>query len=555
MQGLLAMHPGFALLPQHRVLLRVDAGDVRDHQVALLSGGGSGHEPAHAGYVGAGMLSAAVAGEVFTSPTPDSIFAGVQAIAGNPGVLLIVKNYTGDRLNFGLAAEMARSQGIPVKIVIVADDIALASREDRTGRRGIAGTVFVHKVAGAAAAQGKSLDEVAAIAQAIADDVATMGVALSAGTIPAVGEPSFLLEDDEIELGLGIHGEPGVRRVPLRSADELADELVEAIASAQRLQQHERIAVLVNNLGATTTMELAIFARRALSSLESRGLIIERVYAGYFMTSLDAAGASLSLLRVDDQRLKWLDAPTSAPAWPNASAQRPGSVQQRILAVPQLTPTVDRDSSLQPFNKTQRAIQAACRALIDAELRLTEMDRAAGDGDLGINLARGARAIEESLPSYRLFDPRAALKATGDTFREIVGGSSGPLYAAYLMRAANSLPAQNMHDPKAWAKASLDGCDAIRELGGAEVGDRTMLDALVPFAKTLATALDQGRLTADALDAAVRAAEMGAQETAGMTPRRGRSSYVGERAIGHPDAGAIAVAIWLRGIADVFASP
>src|SRR5689334_21812227 len=163
MQGLLAMHPGFALLQQYRVLLRVDAGDVRDHQVALLSGGGSGHEPAHAGYVGAGMLSAAVAGEVFTSPTPDSIFAGVQAIAGNPGVLLIVKNYTGDRLNFGLAAEMARSQDIPVKIVIVADDIALASTEDRTGRRGIAGTVFVHKVAGAAAAEGKPLDEVAAI--------------------------------------------------------------------------------------------------------------------------------------------------------------------------------------------------------------------------------------------------------------------------------------------------------------------------------------------------------------------------------------------------------
>jgi dihydroxyacetone kinase len=500
------------------------------------------------------MLSAAVAGEVFTSPSPDSVFAAIQAVGGRPGVLLIVKNYTGDRLNFGLAAEMARGEGIRVETVAVADDIALVGTEQHAGARGIAGTVLVHKVAGAAAEEGKSLEEVAAIARATADAVASMGVALSAGTVPTVGKPSFVLGPEEVELGLGIHGEPGIRRGPLRSADELADQLVEAIVSAQQLQTDDRIAVLINNLGATTTMELAIFARGALSSLESRRFSIERVYAGTFMTSLEAAGVSLSVLRVDDDRLKRLDAPTSAPAWPNAATKRLGRVRDRLVASRQFVPVPHRDWSYQPPNKMQRAIQAACRALMDAEVRLTDLDQAVGDGDLGVSLARGAKAVEESLPIYQLYSPAEALKAIGLTFQKVVGGSSGPFYAVLLLRAANSLRVGNMDDPKAWAKASLDACDAISELGGATAGDRTMLDALVPFANALTTALEQGSSTAEALEAAVCAAEAGAEATAQMIPRRGRSSYLGDRAIGHPDPGAVAVAVWLRGAASALAT-
>jgi triose/dihydroxyacetone kinase / FAD-AMP lyase (cyclizing) len=554
MQGFLAMHAGLALLSDHHVLLRADAEDVRDRQVALISGGGSGHEPAHAGYVGAGMLSAAVAGEVFTSPSLDSVCAAIQAVSGKPGVLLIVKNYTGDRLNFGLAAEMARGEGIRVETAVVADDVALVGTEQHAGARGIAGTVLVHKVAGAAAAEGKSLEEVAAIARATADAVASMGIALSAGTVPAVGKPSFVLGPEEVELGLGIHGEPGTRRVPLRCSDELADELVEAIVSAQHLKTDERIAVLMNNLGATTTMELAIFARGALSSLESRRFLIERVYAGTFMTSLEAAGVSLSILRVDDDRLKRLDAPTSAPAWPNAAMKPPGRVQDRLVASQQFIPVPYHDLSYQPPNKMQRAIQAACRALMDAEVRLTDLDQAVGDGDLGVNLARGARAVEESLLTYQSYNPAEALKSTGLILQKAVGGSSGPFYAILFLRAANSVRIGNMDNPKAWAKASIDACDAISELGGATAGDRTMLDALVPFANTLATALEQGRSTADAVEAAVCAAEAGAEATARMIPRRGRSSYLGDRAIGHPDSGAVAVAVWLRAAASGLAS-
>jgi triose/dihydroxyacetone kinase / FAD-AMP lyase (cyclizing) len=554
MEGFLVMHQGLALLSDHHVLLRADAEEVRDRQVALISGGGSGHEPAHAGYIGAGMLSAAVAGEVFASPSPDSVFAAIQAVGGKPGVLLIVKNYTGDRLNFGLAAEMARGEGIAVETVVVADDIALVSTKQHAGARGIAGTVLVHKVAGAAASEGKSLEEVAAVARATADAVASMGVALSAGTVPSVGKPSFVLGQEEVELGLGIHGEPGIRRVRLPPANELANELIEAIVSAQQLKKDNRIAVLVNNLGSTTMMELAIFARGALSSLESRDLFIERVYAGTFMTSLEAAGVSLSILRVDDDRLRRLDAPTSAPAWPNSAVKHLGRVRDRLIPSRQFIPVPYRDWSDQPPNKMQRAIRAACRALRDAELRLTDLDQAVGDGDLGVSLARGARAVEESLPMYQLDNPAEALKSTGLTLQKVVGGSSGPFYAVSLLRAANSLRLGNTDDPKAWAKASLDACDAISELGGATAGDRTMLDALIPFANALATGLEQGLSTAQALEAAVSAAEAGAEATARMIPQRGRSSYLGDRAIGHPDPGAVAVAVWLRAAANALST-
>ncbi len=229
LQGLVVLHPGSVRLPGHKVLIRADAQQVRDEQVAILSGGGSGHEPAHAGYIGAGMLSAAVAGEVFTSPSSDSVFAAIQTVAAKPGALLVVKNYTGDRLNFGLAAEMARAQGIPVEIVIVDDDVALKGTGQATGARGLAGTVFMHKLLGAAAAEGRSLADLAAIGKESVASLATMGVSFSAGTSPAVGKPSFELGEHEMELGLGIHGEPGVKRMELQPANQVTETLLSEI--------------------------------------------------------------------------------------------------------------------------------------------------------------------------------------------------------------------------------------------------------------------------------------------------------------------------------------
>ncbi|HWO28701.1 MAG TPA: dihydroxyacetone kinase subunit DhaK, partial [Candidatus Acidoferrum sp.] len=322
LQGLAVLNPGVARLSGHKVMIRADVNKTRDQQVAIISGGGSGHEPAHAGYIGEGMLSAGVAGEVFTSPDTDSILAAIKAVAGKSGALLVVKNYTGDRLNFGLAAEMARSEGIPVEMIIVDDDVALNGSTSATGARGLAGTIFIHKLVGAAAAQGKNLADVATIGRAAIKSLATMGVSFSAGTSPTVGKPSFELAADEMELGLGIHGEPGVTRTHLQSADQLTETLLTQILKHGKFGNGRHVATMINNLGATTEMELAIVARHALAFLERNGFTVERIYAGTFLSSLDMAGISISVLGLQDGWLSLLDAPTSALAWPNVSKQR-----------------------------------------------------------------------------------------------------------------------------------------------------------------------------------------------------------------------------------------
>ena len=549
-EGLVAIHPGLSRLADHTLVLRSDAAAGRYLQVALISGGGSGHEPAHAGYVGKGMLSAAVAGQVFTSPSPNSVLAAIRAVTGKPGALLIVKNYTGDRLNFGLAAEMARAEGIVTEIVVVADDVALAAKPESAGRRGIAGTVLVHKVAGAAATEGKSLAEVAAIAQATAGAVGTMGVALSSCTVPAAGKPTFMLGEQEVELGLGIHGEPGVRRAAMHPADQLVDELLTTIFAARDLHSGERVALLVNNLGGTTTMELAIVARRASTVVASRGLVVERVYAGTFLSSLEMAGVSISVLQVDDDRLKRLDALTEAPAWPNVMNQRPAPFAARVVRCSAVSPSPALQKSPQTVlgKRLKEAILAASNALLSAEDRLTLLDQAVGDGDLGINMARAARAVQAQLPFYMFDDPAAALKALAMTLQESVGGTSGPLYGTLFLRLAERLRGGRVDDPVTWAEGCESACEAISKLGGATAGDRTMLDALIPFTKALQATLFAGKRLAESLAAAVRAAEEGANAAASMIPRRGRSSYLGERCLGHPDPGAEAVVIWLRAV-------
>lgn len=555
-EGLVAVYPGLARVPGQTVIVRADAEAVRGRQVALISGGGSGHEPAHAGYVGPGMLSAAVAGEVFTSPSPDAVLAAIRAVTGPPGALLIVKNYTGDRLNFGLAAEMARADGLAVEMVVVADDVALAASSENAGRRGLAGTIFVHKVAGAAAEAGASLAEVAAEARAAAQAVGTMGVALSPCTVPAAGKPGFTLGEDEIELGLGIHGEPGVRRGPLEPADALVDQLLDAIVADAGLGRDDRVALLVNNLGGTPTMELMIVARHALAVLEGRGLAVERAYVGTFLSALEMAGVSLSVLRVDDARLARLDAPTRAPAWSHADARPRGprplvaSAEGSQAEAPSqfTTPRTPLGVAL------RRAVHAAAQALIEAAPRLTELDQVVGDGDLGLSLERGARNIDPpGSPSdaiYPFDDPAATLHELGLTLQRTLGGTSGALYGIFFLRASARLRSLSPHDdPRAWAEAFQAGCSAVAELGGAQVGDRTMLDALQPAAEAFSAALDAGQPLKSALDAATRAAEAGAKATADLAPRRGRSSYLGDRALGHPDPGAVAVATWLGAIA------
>jgi triose/dihydroxyacetone kinase / FAD-AMP lyase (cyclizing) len=548
LDGLLALHPNLARLAGQNVIVRSDFEERRDEQVAIISGGGSGHEPAHAGFVGAGMLSAAVAGEIFTSPSADSVYEAIRAVAGNPGVLLVVKNYTGDRINFGLAAERARAEGILVEIVVVADDVALAGRESNAGRRGIAGTVLVHKVAGAAAADGKDLPQVAAIAQAAADSIGTMGVSLSAGVSPATGKASFTL-GDEVELGLGIHGEPGVKRVPLARSDELVTELLRGITPVLGIRAGDRVAVLLNNLGSTTTMELAIAGRKTIAVLDSAGVQVERIFSGTFVSSLDMAGISISLMRVDDQTLKLLDAATSAPAWPRTYTARPTPIRDRIVALPASEcEEVAREPETVEGKRLARIVSAACHAIIEADSKLTELDGIVGDGDLGANLARAAEAILERSNRIPFDDAGEGLKTLGLQAQKFLGGSSGPFYGAFLLRAGSALSGSSPN-AQAWAAALNEGCDAIAALGGASLGDRTMLDALIPFAHTFGTEISKGLPVAAALASATGAANSGAERTAAMTPRRGRSSYLGQRALGTVDPGAYAIVVLLQAIA------
>ncbi len=551
LEGLLLLNAGSSRLAGHKVIVRADAESVRDQQVAIISGGGSGHEPAHAGYVGAGMLSAAVAGEVFTSPSSDAVFAAIKATTGRPGALLVVKNYTGDRLNFGLAAEMARAEGVDVAMLLVDDDVALKGMEQRTGARGLAGTIFIHKLVGAAAAEGKTLEEVAAIGKAAVQSLATMGVSFSAGTSPAVGKPSFELGEREMEIGLGIHGEPGVQRVEIQPADALIETLLTQILQHGDFGSEKRVAVMLNNLGATTAMELAIVARHAVPYLEAKGFSVERIYAGMFLTSLDMAGISISLLGVDNERLRWLDAPTTAPGWPNLPRQKPDRSGMRLnkdtkgvtpKGVPATFGTASRSNV-----KVSRAIESACQAWIDAADALTEMDRITGDGDLGSSVERAAKAVGERLRSYPLNDVPATLRELAHIVRQALGGSSGPLYGVLLLRCGTVLEESAAIGISQWAEALAQASQAISDLGGAKPGDRTMLDALDPFVTTLREAASS-KPPREALLAAVEAAERGAEATAAMKPRLGRSSYLGDRVLGHPDPGAKALAILLRAV-------
>lgn len=284
-------------------------------KVGLVSGGGSGHEPLHAGFVGLGMLDAAVPGAVFTSPTPDPILEATKAADHGAGVLHIVKNYTGDVLNFETAAEMAEMEDIEVRSVVVNDDVAVEDSLYTAGRRGVAGTVFVEKLAGAAAERGDDLDKVTEIAQRVNDEMRSMGLALGPCTVPHAGKPSFDLGEDEIELGIGIHGEPGYRRGKMETADALVEELYTKVRDDLKLEKGQRVITLVNGMGGTPSSELYICHRRLAQLLEADGIKIARTMVGNYVTSLEMPGISVSLLRVDDEMLELFDAPVATPAW------------------------------------------------------------------------------------------------------------------------------------------------------------------------------------------------------------------------------------------------
>jgi len=545
LEGQVDLHPDQMLLANEDVVVRAGLPGISERPVAVLSGGGSGHEPAHAGYVGQGMLTGAIAGDVFTSPSVDAVLAAILAAAGPKGAVLIVKNYTGDRLNFGLAAELATAQGIPTEVVVVADDAALRDIVEPARRRGIAGTIFVHKVAGAAAAAGASLAEVVAEARATAASVVTMGVALGSCTVPAAGKPGFSLGENEMELGLGIHGEQGVRRVPLEPADAIVDTILETLVTDRGLKAGDRVALLINGLGGTPPMELAIVARHAFQRLRDLGIVVERAWSGNFMTALEMPGMSLSLLSVDDKRLARLDAEAKAPAWPGGGKVAPRKILEAAAIAESRAPNV-ADGPLAPAIKS--IALGVASALVQQEAMLTELDSRTGDGDLGISMVRGADAIR-GLSEESWANPTVAFTAMGNALRRAIAGSSGPFYAVALLRAARELDVSSTENAT-WARAFARAVASVSELGGAKPGDRTMLDALQPASDAFSSAVAAGQPLKAAWAAAVKAAEEGAEFTTAMRPRLGRAAYLGDRAIGFQDAGAGAVVVWMKAILE-----
>jgi dihydroxyacetone kinase len=503
------------LFPDIKVIVRADWDKSR---VAVISGGGAGHEPSHAGFVGRGMLTAAVSGEIFASPSVEAVLTAIRAVTGTPGCLLVVKNYTGDRLNFGLAAEKARAEGYAVEMVIVADDIALP---DITQPRGVAGTLFVHKIAGHLAESGASLKEVATAASSAASDIVSLGVSLSSCSIPGQAYEERL-GPEEGELGLGIHGEPGVEKIALQSAADLVATMAERLAEA--LPTAGEHALLINNLGAVPPLEMSLIADVVLrSTLASHVSVVLGPAA--LMTALNMNGFSLSLIRLDNSRRDQLASPVGSPFWPT-----PVPVHPVEVLPPPGEPSTTARANASSHSANRRLVADICKRLIGMEVELNRLDAKAGDGDTGSTVGTGARAIVAEIDSLPLSEPAALFGRIGEILGKTMGGSSGVLMSIFFTSASKALS-----DGASFGPALSAGLARMTFYGGAKPGDRTLVDALDP---ALSALMREGWV------GAAKAASAGAAATASMSKARaGRAAYISAANLeGVADPGAVAVA-------------
>lgn len=508
--GRLARLDGY---PHIRVVVRTDWDKSK---VALVSGGGSGHEPAHAGFVGEGMLTAAVCGDVFASPSVDAVLAGILAVTGPAGCLLIVKNYTGDRLNFGLAAERARAFGLNVNMVIVDDDVALP---DLPQARGVAGTLFVHKIAGALAENGADLDAVTTAAERVIEGTSSIGMSLDTCTVPGAPKEDRI-PTGKAELGLGIHGEAGIEQVDYSDAKTAIAMMVEKLSANMRPDQ--RCVALLNNLGGASVLEMSILAHE-LANAPIAAQISHIVGPAAMMTSLEMRGFSVSVYPAPAEDLMALQATTPLSAWPGVNAV----VDVPVLDLPDGLKPIKPLASDHP--ETRSFLTRCCEILIAAEADLNALDAKSGDGDTGSTLAGAARALIAAMDSLPLADHTQLYRAIGQELSQTMGGSSGVLLAIFFAAAGDAASSgQTMRD-------SLHvGLSRMQEIGGAQPGDRTMIDALKPALEKLENGLPD----------AAEAARAGADKTAMMLrARAGRASYINaEQLRGHVDPGAEAVA-------------
>ncbi|ETT60885.1 dihydroxyacetone kinase subunit DhaK [Paenibacillus sp. FSL H8-0457] len=559
--GLVLAHPELAFDPKYKVISKKE---INQGKVTLISGGGSGHEPAHAGFVGTGMLDAAVCGDVFASPSQIQVYQSIRSSASDKGTLLIIKNYSGDIMNFKNAAHLAGEDGIEVDYVKVDDDIAVEDSLYTVGRRGVAGTVLVHKVAGAAAEAGLSLPEVKEAAQHAINHVRSIGFAFTSCTVPAKGTPTFQIEDGEMEYGVGIHGEPGIRREKAVPADELAQRMVTSLLDNLELDDasNAEVAVLINGFGGTPLQELYLLNNSVTRELTARNKRVFKGFVGNYMTSIDMAGASVTIMKLDETLKKWLSAPCDTPALSVKGAFEPVNYTEVI-------PQEKSEGTVSYKNNTDAAaaviknnrlslqnivylIDQMSEVIIENEVPFCELDAHAGDGDFGMSVAKGFKQLKSEwndLLTHHLRDIGDFLDACSMIIMEHCGGASGPIWGS-AFRAASKYAGQrqelSVHEVAEMMQAVVKGIQDTGERSfgrGAVVGDKTLIDALVPFADAWTQCGDQGEDMKTAAIKAAEAAVLGAQKTADIVARMGRAGTVGERSIGYPDAGAYALGV------------
>ncbi|MAY63331.1 MAG: dihydroxyacetone kinase subunit L [Rhizobiales bacterium] len=552
--GMVSAHPDHLTVEGETGRAIVALNGPREGKVGIVVGGGSGHEPAFAGYVGKGLADAAPLGNIFASPSPSQIVDAGFAADGGVGVLFLYGNYTGDVMNFGMAEESLAKQGITARSFVVTDDIASAPLDRKEERRGIAGDFFVFKVAGAAADLGLALEEVEKAATRANEATRTMGVALSACIMPQTGTPNFELPAGEMEIGMGIHGEPGVERGPAGSADEVADRLLAPIIEELELGKGDRVAVLVNGLGSTTLLELYLLHRRTADVLKERGVEIHHSWVGEYCTSLDMEGASVTLMKLDDELTIWLDHPCDTPALRvGASAPKASHAPRKARSRATVSETrktdiaaLKTDGAITPEN-FRRMMRAAAEAIFTERDRLSELDGKIGDGDHGLTMEIGWKAVLGALDTA---GDEATISILCDeiasAFLESVGASAGPLYASAFQSAGGAV-ADRLNLDAAATVAWIEGmADGIVTRGGACAGDKTMVDAWLPAVEAAKAKLADGGSEVDCLAAAADGAAKGAAATKDMRSGRGRSKKLGDRSVGHVDPGAESAAILLK---------
>lgn len=563
--GIALAYPELEFVKRYKIIKKREQ---NADKVSLISGGGSGHEPAHAGLVGKGMLDAAVCGDIFASPSQIQIYQAIKETAGNAGTLMIIKNYSGDMMNFKNAARLAEEDGISVEYVKVDDDIAVQDSLYTVGRRGVAGTVLVHKVAGAAAEKGYSLKQVKAYAENAVLNTRSIGFAFTSCTVPAKGTPTFSIAENEIEYGVGIHGEPGVSREAMMTADELSKRMTDSLVKELGLSENDEVTVLVNGFGGTPLQELYLFLNSTAKILDEYKIKIYRSFAGNYMTSIDMSGTSLTFMKMNSELKSLLDAESDAPAFKVNGPVLPRNYEPFIPAYHTQSENTDQKNHTKGSAKVRQEIltvdnmifivDTMSECIIKNEVPFCELDAYAGDGDFGMSVSKGFRQLRREwndILEEKVCDIGEFLDACSLIIMECCGGASGPIWGSAFRAAGKAAKGKQKLTAEEFAVLLQEAVTGIQKTGeysfgrGAGVGDKTLIDALVPCADVW-TENAGNKTLKELFQLSADAAVNGAKMTEKIVARMGRAGTVGKRSIGYPDAGAFALGVIFSKIAD-----